>query len=195
MYRKRIRARMQVAKPLFSIGIKDDSALRTPYERLRRDAAMTLLDEILFSRSERFYNELFEAGILTTAFSFGHSYTESFGFNCLSGESNEPETVLSRMMEYLSEVQRTGISDEAFERCRRALYADEIRAYDSTEEIGDRLLSFVFDDVELFSYPTLLQDITKEELERLLCEAFREESISLSVIEPLEDTTRKEETI
>jgi len=84
-------------------------------------------------------------------------------------------------------VKQEGLPQEDFERCRRVLYADEIRAYDSTDEIANRLLSFVFDDAEMFSYPTLLQEITKAELEELLRGAFCEELFAMSVMNPLED--------
>ena len=185
--RTRVSDRMQVAKPLFSIGIKDPVIPSSPKERLRRDAAMTLLNEILFSRSGAFYNRLFEEGLLTPAFEVGYSGTETFAFNNLSGESDDPEVIWTRLLEYLEQVKREGLPEEDFERCRRVLYADEIRAYDSTDEIANRLLSFVFDDAEMFSYPTLLQEITKAELEELLRGAFCEELFAMSVMNPLEE--------
>jgi len=172
---------------LFSIGIKDPVIPSSPTERLRRDAAMTLLNEILFSRSGAFYNRLFEEGLLTPAFEVGYSGTETFAFNNLSGESDDPEAIWIRLLEYLEQVKQEGLPQEDFERCRRVLYADEIRAYDSTDEIANRLLSFVFDDAEMFSYPTLLQEITKAELEELLRGAFCEELFAMSVMNPLED--------
>ena len=66
--KQRIECRMQVSKPLFCIGIKDPVLVADPKERLRRDAAMTLLDEILFSRSGELYSALFEEGIITPSF-------------------------------------------------------------------------------------------------------------------------------
>lgn len=175
---------MQVAKPLFAIGFKDPDVSPDPLIRIRRDAAMTLLDEILFSRSGVFYNRLFEEGLLTQSFDAGYSCSDTFGFNGLFGESEDPERVLSRLTDYLDEVKRKGIDRETFARCRSVLYADEIRAYDSTDEIANRLLSFVFDGAEIFDYPSLLQSITPEELERLLDEVYREEYRTLSVILP-----------
>jgi predicted Zn-dependent peptidase len=86
----------------------------------------------------------------------------------------------------LDEVQTNGIDRETFERCRRVLYADEVRAYDSTEEIAENLLSFVFDGAELFDYPTLLQEVTLEQVEALMREVFRRDLTVLSVIEPFE---------
>lgn len=185
--KERVECRMQVSKPLFYIGIKDPVIPTDPQERLWRDAAMTLLDEILFSRSGELYNALFEEGIITPAFFGDYSSSDSFAYHCISGESDDPEAVLVRIKEYIAEVAKKGIDREVFERCRRVLYSDELRAYDSTEEIANRLLSFVFDDAEMFSYPALLQSITQEELEALLRDAFRDEYFAISIVYPLEE--------
>ena len=156
-------------------------------ERMRRDMAMSLLDEILFSRSGPFYNELFESGIITPSFGSGYSSGESFGFFSLSGESDTPKLVLERLKQYLDRVRREGISDEDFERCKRVMYADEVRAYDSTEEIASRLLTFVFEDTELFSCLEVLESIQKEELENMLKNSFAEDAFALSVIYPMDE--------
>ena len=92
---------------------------------------------------------------------------------------------MEKLKEYLSEVRKNGISEEDFERCRRVMYSDEICAYDSTEEIASRLLSFVFEDSEMFSCPSVLESITKDELELLLETAFADDCFALSVVRPL----------
>ena len=184
--RERIEARMQVAKPIFSIGIKDDAPPTDPTQRLRRDLCMSLLNEILFSQAGEFYSTLFEEGLITPSFSYGYSSAEGFAFNRITGESNMPDTVLERLRQYVTRMCREGLSDEAFERCRRALYSDEIRAYDSTEEIANRLLSFVFEGSEMFSVPHILLSISRAELEALMRSFFGAERYSMSVILPSE---------
>ena len=183
---------MQVSKPIFSIGIKDRVVADDPMERMRRDFCMALLDEILFSRAGDFYNDLFERGVITPSFGFGYSCSDRFAFHCLSGESDTPEVVLASLKEYLARVRREGISDEAFERCRRVMYSDEICAYDSSEEIANRLLSFAMDGLDMFSCPDVLQSITKCELEELLATAFDGDCFSMAVIRP-QDTPNEGE--
>lgn len=184
--------RMQVAKPLFCIGVKDPDFPTDVNGRLRKDAAMTLLNEILFSRSGEFYNQLFEEGLLTPSFEVGYSITEDFAFNSLSGESDHPEEVMERLLAYLERIAEKGISEEEYQRCRRVLYADEVRAYDSTDEIANRLLAFVFEGAEMFSYPDILRDITREELEELLKTAFCRDLFAMAVMEPLEQEGEEE---
>ncbi len=181
----RIEAKMQVAKPIFNIGIKDGVLPKDPKERVRRDLSVTLLNEILFSQAGTFYAELFEAGLISPSFSHGYSSTEHFAFNCISGESQNPEAVYDSLIDYLDGVKKKGLSQEDFERCRRVMYADEIRAYDSTDEIANRLLSFVFDGSQIFDVPTVLQSITREELEELLHTLYQPQYFAMSVVRPL----------
>ncbi len=178
---------MAVSKPIFAIGIKDPFVPENAEERLRRDATMVLLDEILFSHSGEFYNTLFEENIITTNFAGGYSCAGGFGFHSISGESDTPHAVLRRLKEYLGRLHREGLSQEDVERCRRVLYADELRSYDSTDEIAFRLLSFVFEGLDMFSYPQLLSEISKEELEAALGQMMREDFFALSVIRPTEE--------
>ncbi len=181
----RVEARMQTAKPIFNIGIKDDVLPLEPVARLRRDLTMGLLNEILFSQSGEFYSTLFEEGLLTPSFSSGYSSAPGMAFNCISGESQAPDQVLERMKTFLENMCRNGLRDDDFERCRRTLYADEIRAYDSTEEIANRLLSFVFDGCEMLSVPSVLLSLQKSEAEELLRSFWRPDRLALSVILPL----------
>ena len=192
-YRSRVSARMQVAKPIFSIGIKDGKVPTDPRERIRRDAAMSLLEEILFSRSGRFYNTLFEEGLITPSYSYGYSIAEGFAFHALTGECDDPEEIERRFLAFLEEAKREGVSREDFERCRRALYADVIRNYDSTEDIATELLTFVFDGGELFDYPSVIESLTWEEINTLLLELPDRSALCLSAVYPMEGQEKGEE--
>ena len=177
---------MPVAKPIYAIGIKENSFAQTPEERLHHAFCRAMLDEILFSRSGRFYNDLFERGILTPSYSSGYSVGDGFAFYCLEGEAENPKLVLEELTRYLENVMQNGIEEEDFERARRVLYADEICTYDSTEEITGRLLTFAFDGNDLFACPEVLNSITKDELEKLARKTFAGNVFSLSVILPAE---------
>lgn len=178
---------MPVSKPIYAIGIKERVFEESPNERLHRSFCRAMLDEILFSRSGRFYNDLFERGILTPSYSSGYSVGDGFAFYCLEGEAEDPQRVLQELKLYLKNVMENGISEEDFERARRVLYADEICTYDSTEEITGRLLTFAFDKTDLFACPDVLKSITKNELETMAKETFLEDRFALSVILPTED--------
>ena len=49
------------------------------------------------------------------------------------------------------------------------------------------MLSFAMDDLDPFLYPKLIQEVTKEKVEKLLQEIFQENCLSLSLILPTEE--------
>ncbi len=177
----------QVAKPIFSIGVKDTVIPVDPTERLRRDAGMAILCEMLFSESGELYNALFDEGLISPELSADYALTRDFAFVQISGEASDPERVLSRISSYLDKVKKNGLSPEDFERARRIEYAEYIKSFDSTEEIANTLLSFVFEGADLFSYADVLRGIDLEYVEKLLGEVFLDSHVTLSVILPKEE--------
>lgn len=147
---RRIEAKMQVAKPIFTLGFKDPVLPADPLARSRRYVAMNLLDEAVFSRAGELYSTLFEEGLLTTSYSYSYSNTDRCAFHTVSGETDDPDAVEARIAAYLERLTETGIAADEIERARRVLYADELQSYDSTEEIANELLSYLFDGADLF---------------------------------------------
>jgi predicted Zn-dependent peptidase len=58
---KRVTLDLEVAQPLFSIGIKDVPA-KTPEQALKKSAANDILLQLLFGKSSDFYNRHYESG-------------------------------------------------------------------------------------------------------------------------------------
>lgn len=173
---------MPVSRPVFEIGIKDCGISDDPYERMKRDAEMTVLDEILFSRASRLYNELFDSGLISSSYSYGYSMTGGFGFHSVFGESDDPERVLERVREYVADMQKNGIRVDDFVRSKRVAKAEFIRDFDSTDDIANSLMGFAFDGVEIFEYRKIIDGVTLEDVQRLLCDSFLDECFALSVI-------------
>lgn len=186
-----------ISKPIFHIGIKDAGVPADGVSRLRRAIAMDFLEEILFSHSGAFYGGLLEEGKIAPSFGGSYSSSAGYGFHCISGESDYPEEIFSRLREYLCETAKRGIDRADFERCRRVLYAEEVRGYDSIDEIASRMLDAEFDGLDLFAPLSVYGELTPDDLSPLLDEMCIGDRIALSVILPQksENTARKEERV
>lgn len=185
IFRSRFAMSMQVAKPIFNIGFKDAGYRLPAAERQRREAAMSILNEMLFSRSGELFNSLFESGKISPGFSYGYSMSDTFSFNSLAGEADDPDAVLAEILSYIEAKKKTGLDPKAFARCRRVMCAEYVKDFDSTEEIAGDLLGYVFDDGEMFAYGELLRGVTLADTERLLREVFDRQRVCMSVITPL----------
>ena len=183
--------RMQVAKPIFNIGIKDTDIPTSGAARQRKDAAMAILDEMLFSRAGDFYNSLLERDLISPALSYGYSISQTTAYNSLAGESDAPRTVLQELLAYLNEVRKNGLCEEDFQRAKRVMYAEFVKSFDSTDSIANNLFSFFCEDSELLSYADIIDSITFEEVCILLQTAFCEEAVALSVVYPLDADNNK----
>ena len=173
---------MQVPKPLFCIGVKVKDIPEDPYALFRRDLCMTVLSEMLFSRSGDFYNELFEAGQITPTYAYGSALGEGYGYFAISGEGDHPYAVYNRFCAYMQDVKEKGLSREDFERSRRILYGDYVTSFDATEDIAQNLLTYAMDGVDLFSFIPTVESLTYEEIAELLQSCFIPEQYTLSVI-------------
>lgn len=183
VFTKVYEAYMPVSKPIFTIGVKD-SFVGDTKERMARDAAMQILCEILFSRSGKLYNDLFESGMISPDLSYGYSITEQFAFVNIGGEAEDPPKVLDEIKAYIKNEQKNGISPEAFERCKRVMLAEYVKGFDSTEEIANNMIDFIFDGGDIFDCYDIIEQVTFEDVKRLLDTAFDEEYYCLSVVYP-----------
>ncbi len=177
--------KMQVSKPLFNIGFKDTDIPKEGRARQRKDAAMAILDEMLFSRAGELYTRLIDKELISPAFSYGYTISESTAYNSLAGEADDPRAVLREIMDYLDALRVEDLSYEDFLRGKRVMYAEFVKAFDSTDNIANNLFSFICEDSELLSYAEILDEITFEEVLALFPVAFSEDSVALSVISPL----------
>ena len=187
-YKKRASCKLDVAKPIFAIGIKDTNIPKDPIERAKKAYATEILDEMLFSQSSSFYNELYEANLISPDLSNGCEMTERYAFNEISSESQDPEEVYSRFVKYIEKTKEDGLDKEAFELSKRTVYASNVKSFDSTEEIGNNLIFNLFDGLDLLDIPDIINSITFEYVNELLKEGFKEEYYAMCVIEPIGKT-------
>ena len=182
---KYVEQKMQVSKPLFSIGFKDTDIPESAFERQKKDAVMSILDEMLFSRAGEFYSSLFERSVISPATSYGYTISESFAYNSFAGEADDPTLVLKELTDYLEKTRKCGLNRQDFERAKRVMYAESVRLFDSTESIANTLFSFLCEDAETFEYIDILEGVSFEDVCAAFLDAFSPEAVTLSVIKPL----------
>ena len=177
-----IERNMPVSMPVLEIGIKDAMPPANVIERLSRDVAMTILDEIIFSRAGELYNGMFESGLINESYTYGYSITSEVGFHSIYAESENPELVLATVKEYIKNVKKNGISEKDFVRCKRVMMVEYVRDFDSVDDIANSLLNLVFEGSDVFEYRRIIENVTLSDVEKCLSDSFDDECYALSVI-------------
>ena len=184
--RSRFSRKMQVSKPIFAIGVKNIAISDDPVERMRESAAISIMTDILFSKSSEFYNKLYEDGLITGDLDIWDEHNRSYSFVCLSGESHDPEAVYARFLDLVSQVEVNGLSEEKFIRCKRIMYSSFVRSFDSTDEIANNFLSYVFDGGDMLDYSDVIASLELEYTNELFRRIFKQAHYNLTTVMPLD---------
>lgn len=187
VFRKKYERKMDVAKPLFSIGVKDIAISNDPDERMKKSAALDILSDMMFGKTSEFYNTLYNKGLVSQSLSAWHEHNKFFSMMVVSGDSENPNDVYDYFLSYTKRMTDGGLREKDFERCRRVLYSSLIKSFDSTDEIANSLLiTFAFDDGEIFRFTDIVKDITFDYIVETAKSLFKEDAYTLSAIYPIE---------
>ena len=134
----------------------------------------------------RFYNDMFERGIISPGLATGYTVADSFAHFTVEGEADDPKLFYDEFLKYISETLKNGLCQEDFERTKRVMFAEQVKGFDSTEGIGDAIFSCAYDGIGIFDYFNALNDVSFEDVSNALTSFFGQPSITLSVVLPLE---------
>lgn len=179
-----VEAKMDVARPIFSIGIKDTDISPEPQGRLKKSAMLSVILETMFGPSSPIFNTLYEEGLISGTISCDYEHNRAFSFLEVSAESDECDTVIERITDYIDGIKKTGLDKALFERAKKVVYAQTLKGFDSTEDINSMFLSNIVDGVDAFDLPEALAQVTKKECDTLIHKLFRDEARTISVIKP-----------
>jgi predicted Zn-dependent peptidase len=185
VFKAYVEQKMQVSRPIFNIGYKDTEISQNGTERQKKDAVMSILNEMLFSRAGELYNYLFENNIVSPNLSYGYTISENAAYNSVAGEADDPKKVLDEIQKYIEKVKRDGLSIDDFNRGKRVMYAEFVKAFDSTDSIANNMFSFICDDAELLDYSDIISSVTFEDVCEQFERSFSKETTVLSVVLPI----------
>ena len=179
-----------VSMPIFNIGFKDRVPSLDPIEKIKRHLALSVLMRMLFSTSGELYNELYDMQLITSSISYNHDFGKDYSFVTIGGMSKDPDTVCSRIDEYLDKAKKYGLNKDDFERSRRVLIADFISRFDSTEDIANAIAVNIIDEVDLFEEFDLISKLDIKDAELVLNEVFDSKYKSVSLVLPIDNQNK-----
>lgn len=193
--KKRNRASADTVMPLAAVSFKDQAIPEDPAERMKKSETLGLLTDLLFSGTSHFYNELYDSGLIGTRFSVDYECSETLSYVMISSDTRDPEEFIGRVRGYIADRQRLhDITTEAFERCRRVMYASNVMAF---ETVGGSMpvdcANIALDGGELFAQIDIMMRITPDELFALLDTYFSEDACAVSIVYPLNTENGKDE--
>ncbi|WP_214721188.1 pitrilysin family protein [Exiguobacterium sp. s192] len=178
--KKRFELELDVKTPKVLIGYKDTSL--GGEEQLRRELTSELLLHLLFDQTSSTYLELYEDGLIDDTFSFDYSSEEEFAFATFGMETEDPERFIAAYENLLA--VRPEFEETEVVRKRNMMQGKFLRSLNSPEFIANQFSRHALAGTNLFTLPTLIASITKEEIEARFDELFALDNRAISIVKP-----------
>lgn len=183
--KKKVVQEMMTANTLFYMGLKDSDVGYSGEEKVKRDTITNIILDILFGESSKFFNELYETGLVDNSFNAYYIGKETYGHTLISGQSNDPEKLYEEIVKLIEKPVETILDEESFIRIKKEHLGSFLMGLNSIEFIANNFTDFYFDDFLMINYLDLMERIQYEDIVNRFKEHFQEEFLSLSIINPL----------
>lgn len=175
---------MEVAMPMFAAGFASDPI--APEASLRAEIVGDLAAEVLVGESSPLYQRLYEKNLIDSDFSCGFEQVRGVGLLELSGDSEEPDTVIDAVVDEAERIVREGVDAAQLERLRRSMIGRRTRELDSFESTCYRMSAYFFEGAEYFDSVRTIQSVTAQDITDFLRTVCRRDRLSVSYIRPKE---------
>ena len=178
-----VEQRFPISVPLFQLGFKEEAPAG---RRSAKELADTqILLELLASEASPLYRRLLDAGLINS--SFGYEYFELPGCAAVlfSRESAGPKRVAEEIKKEVAALRERGVSQEAFEQARRAVYGRAVASLGSVESVCNNLVECTFSGRHIEDTIAAAAHTTKEDVQARLAQQLLEDYAALSVALPV----------
>ena len=105
--------------------------------KLEEEIAKNLILDVLAGQMSPLYKELLDDGLINGNFSTEYFNGYNYAAPMFSGESNDPESVASRIKDAVKNLKETLISQEDFETVRKKQYGKTVRAFADIDTVAN----------------------------------------------------------
>ena len=176
---KRVEKEMEVSIPVFVIGIKD----KLERENIvKKHIAIEILLNIIIGKSSKLYKNLYEKELLISEPYLEYEVGENYAHIAVSGTSKNPDEVLKKFLEEIGNVKKQGIRQEDLNRIKNMLYGNSVKEFNSVSHISRMFVTDYFKGINSFEYLETYKEVSKEYVEQVLSEVFKEEKTVISIV-------------
>jgi len=176
---------LDVSVPSFMLGFKDVDTGYDGAKLLKKNIIYSVIAEIAFGKTSEIYNRLYNDGLIMGFLDYETEYEKDYGFCAVSGESNSPDDVYKVVLEGIEKLKEEGIKEEDFLRLKKAFFGRAVKSFDKISSVAHGFLANTFNNIGLFDYIDVIEDVALDDINKCLREGFSEELAVLSVVEPI----------
>jgi predicted Zn-dependent peptidase len=167
------------------IGMKALHVDQSGAELLKNELTMNVLLDLLFGKSSKNYNQLYNEGLIDETFSYDYTQEQGFGFAMVGGDTENPDKLADQLKNMLFDAKKgTTFTEEQLDRAKKKKIGGFLRAVNSPEYIANQFTRYAFNDMNLFDVVPTLEKITMEDVKSMASEVISEERFSVCQVIP-----------
>lgn len=163
---------MSVSCDNFILSFKDNSQCLKGEELLIKNIETAIILKLMFSRSSKFYNDLYLGGYINDTFSCDTLNGEGYSAIMIGGEAKDVNKTTKKLLEGINEFKEKGFLEEDFLRVKKSLLGGQIRAYNSIEAVANSFCENFFAGISAFDFIDAFSKITLSSVEKRLPQIF-----------------------
>ncbi len=174
---KFVETKLSVSMPLFNLGYKLSSKPLSLKEKIVYSATL----EILFGECSLLNKNLTDKELINDTFDSELLTGNGYAAVIVSGESKDPKEVLKEINNEILNITKNGFDENLLFAIKRAMYADAVRRFDSTENVVMQMVESAVCEFNMFEELEIIKNISYYDIIECI-KNLNEEYSSLSVV-------------
>ncbi|MET3682197.1 putative Zn-dependent peptidase [Alkalibacillus flavidus] len=142
VYEKEKTIHMPINTPKCMIGIKEKPEALERDVLLKNDLIRDLALDLYFSKSGRYYETLYQEGLIIDSLRLEYVLEPSFGFTAIGASTMKPEALGERIVDMLHSIKTDAVDEVAFERAKKKKYGELLREYNNLESVASNVIQY-----------------------------------------------------
>lgn len=176
---------LSVAMPMFMMGFKDTDVNFDGKKLLKKEIEINILLKMIFGKSSRLYNKLYESGLITPSFGAEYTAQADYGYTAVEGESQEPKKVYEMMLAEIDALRNEGLSEDDFNRIKKVIWGNYIKSLNDVEDYSVSFMQSIFKGINYLDYYEVYESVTFDDIVSRFNQHFVRERAALSVVNPV----------
>jgi len=174
---------MPVSVPKCTVGIKESISELKGHEFVKKGLLQEMILSHYFSKGGAFYQTLYDEDLIDQSFYYETNLDRSFGYSIIGGNTANPDQFAEKLKELLLSTKKSNISVEDMERLKKKKMGQILRSMNSLEFIANRYIHYHTFDVDFFELLSIVESITKEDINDFLTHWIDENRLTVCKIE------------
>lgn len=191
-FKNRVTVYENISIPAVAVGIMGTTGKTGAEERLKRFYAMCLIAHALFSRSGEFVSGLVKDNLIPDDPSYETVHNAYRSYIVFESSAYDPREFFRRFDLCTRKIRTEGIAKLDFERGKKALYADFLENFNSSEGCAHLYLSDLFEELDTAKTGRCIFSLSLEEVNAAARELLSDDRLCRLTALSLEQKKSKE---